>query len=184
MLKIMSKTDGFPSVFDFKSIHSFFSLFKSFLVLLSPKDLLNSLQKWTFFHLKLKGSGSLCKKRRKTRKNPVFPFVLYASCNTQVFIWLTVDTELSSAWQLFSPNCRQLATKSLYCLYHLLCSSGFPEALHFFFVCMWENRLLAESTSLKSHTTVNAALFINVFDISDVPLQSNFHFFASLLCKT
>lgn len=138
-----------------------------------------------FFSLKTERVRQFMQKKKENKKKTLFfPFVLYASCNTQVFIWLTVDTELSSAWQLFSPNCRQLATKSLYCLYHLLCSSGFPEALHFFFVCMWENRLLAESTSLKSHTTVNAALFINVFDISDVPLQSNFHFFASLLCKT
>lgn len=37
------------------------------------------------------------KKEGKQEKNPVFPFELYASCNTQVFIWLTVDTELSSA---------------------------------------------------------------------------------------
>lgn len=135
-----------------------------------------------FFSIKTERVRQFMQKKKENKKKNLFFHLYYMHRVTQVFIWLSVDTEVSSAWQLFSPNCCQLATKSLYCLYHLLCSSGFPEALHFFFVCMWENRLLAESTSLKSHTTVNAALFINVFDISDVPLQSNFHFFLHPCC--
>lgn len=57
-------------------------------------------------------------------------------------------------------SCCQLATKAFHCMYHLLCTSGFPEVLHFFlYVHVGKHRFLAESTSLKSHRTVSSALF-------------------------
>lgn len=131
-----------------------------------------------FFPIKLKGSGSLCRKEGKQEKKPCFSIyiILHRVTPKLLYGWLlTLDSvQLDSCSHQTGANSQQnLYTACTTCYVH----QDFLKHFTSFFMCMWENRLLAESTSLKSHSTVNAALFINVFDISDVPLQSNFHFF-------
>lgn len=54
----------------------------------------------------------------------------------------------------------QCTTRASYCMHHLLCASGFPEALCFFFyVRLGKHKFLAQSTSLESHGTTSWCLW-------------------------